>query len=259
MVNNPNAGAAYTLASGTALNTYEVEDFTNKDAVGAMPATSRLLSTGLIQGRVSVVENIAFRSTRHDGSLISEPTIMDWGQSPDIMVLAENPYSAILRNCHIGGWGSRIAGLAVINHNSGDGYGVEADIFHAIDNVYEGHTSIMVRGADEAIVTSISENAVRVPWWPSHQLGSSGQINVNGSVRTYTNLLYLEDSQELSFEGMSSMTGLAVGQSVMRQQDYNDSAIGEMTITGFARCVTHASLKPCTDRSFTDALTPARE
>lgn len=244
---NPNAGEAYTTSSGTRLNTYNLEDFTNRDATGTTPATARQFSVGLKIGRNSTVSGVIVRSTLASGELISVAS-ENFGVGPDVGVWAENPYYARLDGCHVG-WGFRIAALLCLNHNSGDGQVPEGDGFYA-EGSFEGHSSVMIRGADRVYLYGRTASTIVIPWWASHQFNpAGGTVRVGATAYAYTSTSYTAGSPNLlTFNGVTpNPSALTIGSAVQRDADYNDSGVGEMEIIGQIRSLTHASLKFSTD------------
>lgn len=247
IVNNPNAGQAYTTSSGTRLNTYSIEDFSDRMASGAMPAGKRMFSVGIKLGRYSSLRNVMVRSTLADGRLVSAAT-QGFGVGPDVGIWSENGYYARLTNVHAG-WGFRIAGLLCLTHNSGDGLTPEGDGFYA-EGAFEGHSSVMIRGADRVYLYGRTESTISIPWWPGHQFNpAGGTVRIGATAYTYTGTTYAAGSPNLLvFNGVSpSPAAEDIGAAVQRGEDYNDSGVGEMQIVNKIRSITHASLKFSTD------------
>lgn len=252
VVVNPNAGAAYTTSSGTRLDTYWIKDFTNRNASGITPATKRMFSVGMKVGRNASTKNVLVRSTLANGSLISQSS-EGFGVGPDVGVWAENAYYARLEGIYAG-WGFRIAALLCLTHNSGDGLTPEGDGFYA-EGTFEGHSSIMIRGADRVYLFGRTATTLTVPWWLGHQFApGGGSVRVGDNLYTYTSTSYTAGSPNtLTFNGVSpDPSGEAIGAALQRGEDYNDSGVGEMKIVAYARSITHASLKFSTDGTLPD-------
>jgi hypothetical protein len=131
----------------------------------------------------------------------------------------------------------------------------QGDGFKAINCSFEGYRSFGVRGTDQVRVLSATASTIVIPWFRSHQFGSSGTVRVNGAAFSYTGLSFTAGTPDtLTFTGVSpSAAGVAAGAALVRGQDYDDSGVGEMEVVGtYLRGLTHASLRFPTDAAFSD-------
>ncbi len=253
---NPNAGDPYTLSSAGRLDTYRLWDSTNKDAVGATPATQKPFSVAVKMHRGSEFINTAIRTTQLDGSVGIDSNATNFGEQVDFGVYGLSPYFAKITGCNIS-WAFRVAAVAQIIDTETDGSSIvpSGDRFTIEDSYLEGHTQFMSRGYDTCRVLSATSDSVTIAWFASHRFPSSGSVNINNTNYAYTGLTYTAGSPAtLTFTGMSGTGGISAGAELARTLDtQHDWGTGGTTVRNsmFRHMIT-PGLRPSTDSFYTD-------
>jgi hypothetical protein len=256
IVDNPNAGEAYTTTSSTRLDTYKITDFTNRDASGATAATAREFSVAVKIQRGSRLKGVRIRTTRSDGDFVPVSGTLNFGEQVDIGVLCENARGAQIQDCHIS-WAYRIAAVAALNYDTGDGYNPQGDLQLIDRTSLQGHSGLIIRSYDTCRVTSATANTIVIPWFASHQFAATGSVDVDGDTYTYTGLSFAAGSPDtLTFTGVSpdpSGAGVADGSELARSEDAADFGFGGFTAQDvFFNSIAHPSFKLSTNGDFSD-------
>ncbi|WP_026613067.1 tail fiber domain-containing protein [Ensifer aridi] len=252
---NPNAGAAYTTSSGTRLNNYFLTDFTNQNASGATAATPRAFSVVVKMKHGALIRGIHIRTTRTGGSVIDpQSSDTNFGDAPDIGILAENPFNAQIDNCSTT-WVFRIANVAALTYDAGDGYQPQGDRFKISNCDFRGHTPLIVRNYDVCPVSAVSATEIRTWWFKSHRFPPTGSIIADGVTYTYSSLTY-DGVDELVFGGLSAnpvTNGLQVGDELYRGEDASNFGFGGLTVeNSFIRTNFAPNSLLSTDGTFSD-------
>lgn len=257
VLQNPNAGEDYTLSSQGRLDTYRLIDFTNQDAAGATAATPREFSVAVKLCRYGLLRNVAIRTTATDGAFYPTSTATDHGDPVDIGVLVENGFFARIEGCTIT-WAFRIAALAHMQYDAGDGFTPQGDCLIVSDSLLEGYRCVAIRHFELCAVTSCTASTISIGWFRSHRFAPTGSIRADGRNYTYTSLVHNPATGELTFGGLSDnpvARGLVPGDEVARTEDWNNSGIGETCFDRvFFRGMTHPRLVVSTDASYTDVF-----
>jgi hypothetical protein len=252
---NPNAGDAYTVSSGTRLDTYKLNDFTNQNASGTTPATSKAFSCAVKLSRGARIEGMFIRTTMNSGAFVAQSSDTNFGMPVDVGILAENGIFAQIVNCNIS-WAFRMYAVLSAQYDAGDGYFPQGDKLLIERSFIEGHTSLGIRHYDSVRVSTVTASEIRCVWFASHKFPSTGSIVADGNTYTYSSLTYDGSTTELVFSGLSGnpvSDGVAVGDEMYRGDDASNFGTGGTTISNcFIRSITHPSLKFTTDGYFTD-------
>ncbi|TWA55653.1 endosialidase-like protein [Sinorhizobium medicae] len=252
---NPNAGEAYTTSSGTRLDNYFLTDFTNQNASGATAATPRPFSVVVKMKHGALVRGIHIRTTRAGGSVIDpQNSDTNFGDAPDIGILAENPFNAQIENCSTT-WVFRIANVAALTYDAGDGYQPQGDRFKVSNCDFRGHTPLIVRNYDVCPVSAVSATEIKTWWFKSHRFPPTGSIVADGITYTYSSLTY-DGVDELVFGGLSAnpvTNGLQVGDELYRGEDADNFGFGGLTVEdSFIRTNFAPNSLLSTDGTFSD-------
>lgn len=255
---NPSAAEAYTASSAGRLSSYRIMDFTNQNASGTTAATNRLISVAVKGARGTNFEGISIATTRANGNFFSDAADTNFGNQVDVGYLGVNAFFGSLKKSVIS-WAFRDAAvLLVTDDETGDvpDYVPQTDRFF-IDQCYiEGHAGFAVRGPDIVRISAVSATEIRVKWFKSHKFTATGSVNADGANYTYSSLTYDGGTQELVFGGLSAnpvAAGVVVGDELIRTQDDRTFGTGGVSVNNsFIRSISHPSLKPSTDGSFSD-------
>lgn len=246
---NPSAGAAYTLSSGSRLNTYRLHDFTNQNAVGATAATPRQISVAVRVKRGGCFAGVFIRTTSNSGALTIGSAENNHGHAPDIGILAENAAFSQIWNCHAS-WAFRMYAFATMQVEASDGYYPQGDRLITDRCFFEGHVSYGVRNYDSVLTTSIVGNVVRCKWFRSHRFTPTGTVRIGSNLYTYTSLTHDAGANELVFTLTASPTETA-GALMCRGQDVRSYGQGGTIVSdSFLRSISHPSSRPSTDSWF---------
>lgn len=246
---NPSAGAAYTISSGSRLNTYRLHDFTNQNAVGATAATPRQISVAVRVKRGGCFAGVFIRTTSNSGALTIDSAENNHGHAPDIGILAENAAFSQIWNCHAS-WAFRMYAFATLQVEASDGYYPQGDRLITDRCFFEGHVSYGVRNYDSVLTTSIVGNVVRCKWFRSHRFTPTGTVRIGSNLYTYTSLTHDAGANELVFTLTASPTETA-GALMCRGQDVRSYGQGGTIVSdSFLRSISHPSSRPSTDSWF---------
>ena len=204
-------------------NSYDAEfllaDFTNKDAVGATPATRRLFSVAVVMGSgeskrpiMSMSRIRVITSCPGDGEeygikgYADQSGFHDWAHW-DVGVWCKSPWRATLHHCQIVGyWDIRGHLMTVFGGGDTAGYSEFYDIDHCI--IQGGYAA---RSGDIWPILSKTESTLTIEWTASHQFTSTGIIYVTeqGNV-TYSGLVYDAQNKTLTFTGCANTSKVVI-------------------------------------------------
>lgn len=200
---NPSAADPYTAAAP--VPKYSLQDFTNADAVGATPATSKMFSAMFVCKNAAGSRFENFRVVPWNGPggqlYYKQNTNASLGTKCDIGVLLYNSSECYVHNVQsVGYW--RIAGIAKIIAADVDGETVQGESDHISRCTMQGFAGWLARSQDLHRVVAVGASTVSIQWSASHQFNSSGTVRISGSDRSYTNLSF--DGTNLVFEGIDT-------------------------------------------------------
>lgn len=211
---NPSAAQPHYAAANTPTPTYGLYDFSNKDAVGATPATPKLFSS-LFKSRDG--GNIVLRDLRlvpeyngQEGYKSMYNTGL--GANCDVGVYLLNSEKSHLQNVQcVGYWRSH--GLLKASQSGPLGLSnSERDNF--LHCTFQGYIGWSSRGHDIHRAVAVGADYVAIKWYPSHMFGPTGTLRIQAINRAYTSVSYDAGNDWLVF-AIANVAGISVGNQVL--------------------------------------------
>lgn len=188
---------------GGVKNGQSLLDFTNSDASGTTPATSKSLSVAIKLNNNSQLKNIRVYPSKSGISgyqdIVNTTMADDW----DIGVLVSNVIDTYTHNTQIVGYW-RMAALVLLESDDRSSAGIcERNVF---DNcTLQGNVGLAIRACDTRQILSTTATTVTIGYDTGHQMLASGSFRISGGdTVTYTGITY-----DAAGDGSLTLTGLS--------------------------------------------------
>lgn len=240
---NPSAADPYTASAP--VPRYSLQDFTNADAVGVTPATSRKFSAGFVAKNAARVKFQGFRIIPWNGEggqgNYKLSSSVDLGARWDMGIWLHNTTECLVSDVQAVGYYRMAAICKTISADVDFGVS-QGESDHFCRNTMQGFAGFLSRSYDLHRVVAVGPSSISIPWSASHQFPASGSVRVQGVDKTYTGLSF--DGANLVFTGIDP-SGVTTS-SELRIAGSSFGSSGTVLIDNYINSLGHHSLLPAT-------------
>lgn len=211
-ITNPSAEEAHYATANTTAATYSVIDFTNKDAVGATPATQKAFSVGVnVQAGGNVrLENFRVLPWYNGSAGYQDALATGLGDEWDVGLYLRNTESCYVSNVQVVGYWRVIGMLKAAVATSWDVPQCnESDTF--IRCKFQGHTGVAVRSYDAHKIAGKTATTISIPWYAQHTFQPDSMLLCAAGQFKYSTVTYDAGNSWLTFTVTASTASVAIG------------------------------------------------
>lgn len=250
---NPSAADPYTASSPSPR--YDVLDFSNDNASGATPATQKPFSAAIKMpdGGSVTMQNIRIVPNYNGFAGYTNTSNVGFGDDWDVGIWEHNSAFNTFENVQIVGYW-RMAALLKSTVNDGSVGTVSGESSQYNRCMFQGYRGVSIRGLDEYKVTAVAASSIEIALPSGQQFPSSGSVRAAGNVYAYSGLSSASD--KLTFTGISSTSGVSIGDGLRFQSDSFGMA-GTQFIDCYISSFNHASRLLCTNTALSTPFSQA--
>lgn len=211
-ITNPSAGEAHYATANTTAATYSVIDFTNKNAVGANPATQKAFSVGI---NVEAGGNVRLENFRvlpwYNGSAgYQDALATGLGDDWDVGLYLRNTESCYVSNVQVVGYW-RVAGCLKACVATAWNIPENNESETILRCKFQGHTGFAVRSYDMHKIAAKTANTISIPWYSSHTFVGNSRLLCAAGQFKYSTVTFDAGNQWLTFTVEGSTASVAIG------------------------------------------------
>ncbi|HAO0317781.1 TPA: hypothetical protein IGZ62_002135, partial [Escherichia coli] len=223
VVSNPSSEDPYTTTAPA--SSYDLLDFTNGDANGAIRATLKPFSAAILMPETGCVRLENFRIVPYFNGLDGYKDIANTGLGDewDVGIWSRASFGNEYRNLQVVGYWRKTALLKTNIPVSGTlaAQGEDENYYHCR---FQGFKGVSIRAHDVFRITAVTSSTIEIPWSASHTFETSGVLRSGGRNFTYSGLSVSGD--KLVFTGVSNASEATVGSTIRRNDIDNFGMAG---------------------------------
>lgn len=238
VVANPSVGDPYTTSAPAP--SYDLLDFTNGNAFGAIRATLKAFSVGILMPESGCVRLENFRIAPYFDGLEGYKQISNTGMGDqwDVGIWSRASHGNEYRGLQVVGYW-RMAALLKSNIPASGAPAVQGEDENYYHCRFQGYKGVSIRACDVFKITAVGTSTIEIPWSASHTFDLSGTLRAGGVDFPYTGITFSGD--KLTFTGVANASQATVGSTIRRNDQDNFGMAGTQFFDCYITSLYHHS------------------